>query len=69
MSKAMKGKGVIKKISNMLPQHSLITIYKVFVRPHLDYGDIFMMNQIRKVSVRKLKLFNTMLLLPLQVLL
>ena len=69
MSKAMKGKGVIKKISNMLPQQSLITIYKVFVRPHLDCGDIFMMNQIRKVSVRKLKLFNTMLLLPLQVLL
>ena len=39
MSKAMKGIGVIKKLSNMLPRHSLITIYKVFVRPHLDYGD------------------------------
>ena len=40
MSKAMKGIGVVKKFSNMLPQHSLITIYNVFVRPHLDYGDI-----------------------------
>ena len=30
----MKGKG------KALPQHSLITIYKSFVRPHLDYGDI-----------------------------
>ena len=24
----------------MLPRHSLLTIYKSFVRPHLDYGDI-----------------------------
>ena len=23
-----------------LPRHSLITIYKALVRPHLDYGDI-----------------------------
>ena len=40
MSKAMKGIGIIKKLSNMFPRHSLITIYKAFVRPHLDYGDI-----------------------------
>ena len=24
----------------MLPQHSILTIYKSFVRPHLDYDDI-----------------------------
>ena len=24
----------------MLPRHSLLTIYKSFVRLHLDYGDI-----------------------------
>ena len=24
----------------MLPQHSVLTIYKSFVRPHLDYDDI-----------------------------
>ena len=40
MTKAMKGIGVIKRLSKMLPQHSLLTIYKSFVRPHLDYGDI-----------------------------
>ena len=40
MSKAMKGIGIVKKLSNMFPRHSLITIYKAFVRPHLDYGDI-----------------------------
>ena len=36
----MKGIGVIQKLNKTLPRHSLITIYKSFVRPHLDYGDI-----------------------------
>ena len=40
MSKAKKGIGIIRKLNKALPQHSLITIYKSFVRPHLDYGDI-----------------------------
>ena len=40
MSKAMKETGVIQKLNKTLPLHSLITIYKSFVRPYLDYGDI-----------------------------
>ena len=40
ISKAMKGIGIIKKLSNVLPKKSLITIYKSFVRPDLDYGDL-----------------------------
>ena len=40
MTKAMKGIAVIKRLSKTLPRHSLHTIYKSFVRPHLDYGDI-----------------------------
>ena len=36
----MKGIGIIKKLSKTLPRHALITIYKSFVRPRLDYGDI-----------------------------
>ena len=40
MTKAMKGIGVIKRLSKMFPRHSLPTIYKLFVRSHLDYGDI-----------------------------
>ena len=27
-------------MQNTLPRHALITIYKAFVRPHLDHGDI-----------------------------
>ena len=33
-------KGVIKKLNNALPTKPLLTLYKSFVRPHLDYGDI-----------------------------
>ena len=37
--KANKGIGVIKKIHNGLPRRALLTIYKCFIRPNLDYGD------------------------------
>ena len=40
ISKANKSIGLIKKLSPYLPRSSLLTIYKMFVRPHLDYGDI-----------------------------
>ena len=40
ISKACKGIGVIRKLHYVLPRHSLLTIYKSFIRPHLDYGDI-----------------------------
>ena len=49
--------GIIKKLNKALPHHSLITICKSFVRPRVDYGG--MSNQI----IRKLKEFNTILLL------
>ena len=31
---------LIHKLQNLLPRTALITLYKAFVRPHLDYGDI-----------------------------
>ena len=31
---------LLRKLQNNLPRAPLITIYKSFVRPHLDYGDI-----------------------------
>ena len=40
MFKAMKRICVIQKLSKALPWHYLITIYKSFVRPYVDYGDI-----------------------------
>ena len=32
--------GSIYKLQNVVPQSALLTIYKSFIRPHLDYGDI-----------------------------
>ena len=40
ITKANKGIGVIKKLSNIRPRDALLTIYKSFVRPHLDYSNI-----------------------------
>ena len=30
----------MKRLSVHLPRSALLTIYKSFIRPHLDYGDI-----------------------------
>ena len=38
--KANKGIDIIKRLSNTLPRKSFLTIYKSFIRPHLDYCDI-----------------------------
>ena len=40
VSKLNKGIYIIKKLRYSLPQKSLITIYKAFLRPLIDYGDI-----------------------------
>ena len=40
IKKATKGFSVIRKINLLLPRSSLLTIYKSFVRPQLNYGDV-----------------------------
>ena len=40
ISKINTGIAVIKKLRYTLPRNSLITIYKAFLRPLIDYGDI-----------------------------
>ena len=32
--------GLLRKLQNVLPREPLLTIYKSFVRPHLDHGDV-----------------------------
>ena len=39
-NKTKKKIGLLKKLSNLLPRQALVTIYKAFIRPHLDYGDV-----------------------------
>ena len=40
IKKATKGVNVVRKMNLLLARSSLLTIYKSFVRPHLDYGDV-----------------------------
>ena len=40
INKANKGIGIIRKIKNILLRSALLTLYRSFVRPHLDYGDV-----------------------------
>ena len=40
------GVGKIKKLRDILPGDSLVTIYKSFIRSHLDYEMLFMTKQI-----------------------
>ena len=39
LSKARKSVGILRKLFYLIPRNSLVTIYKSFIRPHLDYCD------------------------------
>ena len=39
-NKTSKTVGLLRKLSNLLPRQAILTIYKTFVRPHLQYGDV-----------------------------
>ena len=39
MDKVAKGIGMLRKLQNCIPRNSLITIYKTFIRSHLEYAD------------------------------
>ena len=40
ISKARKSIGLLKYLSEYLPRHTLNELCKLYVRPHLDYGDV-----------------------------
>ena len=40
LAKVNKTIGLLRTFWNSLPRITLITLYKAFIRPHLDYGDI-----------------------------
>ena len=39
--KANKGIVIIRKLNNIRPCHTLLTIYRSFIRPDLDYDDVW----------------------------
>ena len=60
--------GTIKHLSFNLPHKSLLRIYKSFVRPYLDYGDMIYDDPENETLINKLERFNIRLALQLQVL-
>ena len=40
LKKAYFGVDKTKRLRGLLPRDSLVTIYKSFIRPHVDYGDV-----------------------------
>ena len=40
LSKTNRTIVLLRKLQNLLPGEPLTTIYKAFVRPHLNYGDV-----------------------------
>ena len=42
--KTNKTMGLLQKLQTLLPRAPLITIYKSFIRPHLDYRDMIWSN-------------------------
>ena len=65
ISKTRKGIGMLKFLSRYLPRHTLDQLYKLHVRPRLDYGDVifhtpaklceFSHNKILTTSMEKLE--------------
>ena len=40
LNKVNKTIGLLHRLQNILPRSAMLTIYKTFIRPQLDYGDI-----------------------------
>ena len=61
ISRVNKGIGILRKLYNDLLRNSLITIYKSFIRHHLDYGAIIFDKPENESFCKKLNLFNIIL--------
>ena len=58
-SKVNKTIDLLRKLHNTLPRLPLLTIYKSFIRPHLDYGDVIYDQTYTASFHQKMYLFNT----------
>ena len=44
--------GLLRKLQAVLPRPSLVTIYKAFIRPYLDYGILYMTNNTKNHFIK-----------------
>ena len=59
-NKTNKTISFLRKLQNNLPRAPLITIYKSFIRPHFDYGDILMIKRLIILFMKGSNRFNIM---------
>ena len=55
LSKTNRTIGLLRKLQSLLLREALITIYKAFVRPHLDYRDVLFDQTFNASSHEKLE--------------
>ena len=55
LSKTNRTLELLHKLQNLLPIEAFITIYKAFVRPHVDYGDVLFHEAFSTSSHEKLE--------------
>ena len=60
LSKVKKAIGLLCKFQQILPRQSLITIYKSFIWPHLDFGNLVYDQAFNESFHKNLNLFNIM---------
>ena len=58
LTKVNKTIGLLRKLQNILPQGSLLRIFKSFVRPHLDTVMLYMTRFIIILFIRKWSQYN-----------
>ena len=58
LAKFNKTVGLLRKLRNILPRTTLITIYKAFIRPHLGYGDVLYYQAYNNSFKEKLESFQ-----------
>ena len=46
---------MINRLYDYLPRHTLVNIYKAFIRQHLDYGDIIYDNRCNETFCSKIE--------------
>ena len=58
LAKVNKAVGLLRKLRNTLPRTTLVAIYKAFIRPHLDYGNVLYDQAYNNSFKKKLESFR-----------
>ena len=40
LAKVNRGFAILRKLQSVLPREAILNVYKLFICPHFDYGDV-----------------------------